>query len=319
MDDFIEDYLAHIAAVIKSRIDLHANNQSDRHLSVNKSGSINSAYSLDEKISDSSSSDGILTSMELIQWMRKNLGMLNDFSIKVFLQQMANYGFLERIDGNPILFPYHHEEEENNNNNHLGHKNLGKNSKIGNLSLEYCFPLPFVTECSPTVEALITSISACLSDINISINECGFLLMTRRCWPDPYISKYVLERLVYSILEWICNEDEKLLIIAREYTSSQIKLPGVRDEMEESSNSKQRESYIPNAAGGGAYLISRRMLKEKYVESWLSTIHDMDEELFCDIVFEQIGRMYENQSQQEEFDDDNLVRHVHTIYCMYIK
>ncbi|CAG8469401.1 8345_t:CDS:10, partial [Diversispora eburnea] len=264
-----EDYLAHISAAIKSRIDFDYFNNND-HLSVN---------------------DGILTSIELIQWMKKNLGMLNEYSIKIFLQQMSNHGFLERIDGNPILFP-----SDDNNNHDENSENLE--------NLEYSFPLPFATECSPTVEALITSISACLSDINISINECGFLLMTRRCWPDPYISKYVLERLIYSIIEWICNEDDKLLIIAREYTSAQIKLPGVRDEME-NVGAGVGVGGKAGSSGGGAYLISRRMLKEKYVINWLLTIHDMDEELFCNIIFEQIGRMYENQRQQEELDDDD--------------
>ncbi|CAG8469547.1 17843_t:CDS:10, partial [Acaulospora morrowiae] len=281
-----EDYLAHLAAVIKSgnESEFAETDRTDFHLSVNMLGA-NLASTADNNVFP----DGILTTKEIIRWMKKKMGFHNDFSVKVFLQQMANYGFLERVDGHPILFNGVNSEESD------GH--------------ECFFPLPFATECSPTVETLLATISVCLSDINISINECGFLLMTRRCWPDPYLSKYVLERLIYSVIEWICDDDEKLLTVAKEYTALHLKPPGVHHEMEEKrsdlGHSSQRSSHVPNTAGGGAYIVSRQMLNEKYLFGWMSKIHHMDRELFCDIVYEQIERVYENKRKHEKSDGDS--------------
>jgi len=270
-----EDYLAHLASIMKTSNDSESGFV-DRHLSVYTSAALTAPspeYSYNFA--------GILTIKEMMNWLRKNLGFHSSYVSKIFLQQMTNCGFLERIDGHPILF-YDEPEEK-----HLDH--------------DCMFPLPFVIECSPTVESLITAITACLSDINISTNECGLLLMTRRCWPDSFLSKYILERLIYAIIEWVCSEDDKLLIIAREYTSSHLKLPGVRDEMEDKRGgaNQRKSSLIPNSAGGGAYIVCRKMLREKYIVNWMSAIHDMNQGLFCDIVFDQIEMFYENKSEED--------------------
>ncbi|CAG8469783.1 6847_t:CDS:10 [Acaulospora colombiana] len=290
-----EDYLTHLASVIKFGIESEL---TDVHLSVNALVA-NLMPSADNNVV---SPDGILNTKELIMWVRKQLGFHSDFSAKILLQQMANYGLLDRIDGYPILFDDANIEGIN------GHECL--------------FPLPFANECSPTVETLVASISACLSDVNVTVNECGFLLMTRRCWPDPYLSKYVLERLIYSIIEWVCDEDERLVLIAKEYTSSHHKPPGVRLEVEEKrgdlGHSNQRmSSYVPNTSGGGVYLLSRQMLKENYVSKWMSTIRDMDGELFCDIVYEQVWRVYEDRRQREESDDDSVFVELKTLHKMF--
>ncbi|CAG8570339.1 6834_t:CDS:10 [Dentiscutata erythropus] len=285
-----EDYLAHIASVIKSSNHFEPSEQDyfDKHLSV---------YSAEANITPSqgtsNNSDRILASHELIKWIQENMKFRSSFSTKVILQQLVNVGFLERIDGHPILFDEDDPE-----------KNI----------VECSIPLPFATECSSTVETLLTAISSCLSDVNISINECGFLFMLRRCWPGPFMSKYVLERLVYSIIEWMNDEDERLLIIGKEYTAAR-RLPGVRDEMEDN---QQQKGYFPNSAGGGAYVISRKMLKEKYILQWLSAVHELNEELFCDIVYDQIKMVYENQNQQEHIDtnDDDFQFHDRMLKCI---
>ncbi|CAG8481558.1 14612_t:CDS:10 [Funneliformis caledonium] len=280
-----EDYLAHLASIIKSSDDSESEFV-DRHLSVYTAATLTASspeYSYN--------STGILTIKEIMKWLRKNLGFHSSYASKMFLQQMANYGFLERINGHPVLF---NDESEG--------KQLG---------YDVTFPLPFVIECSPTVESLITAISACLLDISISTNECGLLLMTRRCWPDSFSSRYVLERLIYAVIKWVCDEDDKLLIIAREYTPSHLKLPGVRDEMEDKrGGANQRTSLlISSSAGGGAYIICRKMLREKYIMNWMSAIHDMNQGLFCDIVFDQIEMLDDNKDEEDVVKETELQSH----------
>ncbi|EXX76329.1 hypothetical protein RirG_034110 [Rhizophagus irregularis DAOM 197198w] len=284
-----EDYLAHLASIIKTSYDSEPG-FIDSHLSVYTAATL-TIPSPD----DSNNPAGILTIKEMMKWLQKNLGFHNSYTSKILLQQMANYGFLERIDGHPILFC---------------------DESVGEILDHDCtFPLPFAIECSPTVESLITAITACLSDINISINECGLLLMTKRCWPDSFLSRYILERLIYAVIEWVCSEDDKLLIIAREYTPSQLKLPGVRDEMENKRNgaNQRQPSAMPSVAGGGAYIVCRKMLKEKYIINWMSAIHDMNQGLFCDIVFDQIEMLYENKSEQDETEFQS---HDRILKCM---
>ncbi|RIB13957.1 hypothetical protein C2G38_2097116 [Gigaspora rosea] len=285
-----EDYLAHIASAIKSSNYSEPSEQDyfDQHLSV-----YDAEANLTSSQGTSNNSDRILATHELIKWVQENMKFRSSFSTKMILQQLVNIGFLERIDGHPILFDDDDPEK-----------------KI----VECLIPLPFATECSSAVETLLTAISSCLSDVNISINECGFLFMIRRCWPGPFMSKYVLERLVYSIIEWMIDEDERLLIIGKEYTAAR-RLPGVRDESEDN---QQQKGYFPNSAGGGAYVISRRMLKEKYILQWLSAIHELDEELFCDIVYDQIKMVYENQNQQEHIDtnEDDFQFHDRMLKCI---
>ncbi|POG81839.1 hypothetical protein GLOIN_2v1502982 [Rhizophagus irregularis DAOM 181602=DAOM 197198] len=287
-----EDYLAHLASIIKTSYDSEPG-FIDSHLSVYTAATL-TIPSPD----DSNNPAGILTIKEMMKWLQKNLGFHNSYTSKILLQQMANYGFLERIDGHPILFC---------------------DESVGEILDHDCtFPLPFAIECSPTVESLITAITACLSDINISINECGLLLMTKRCWPDSFLSRYILERLIYAVIEWVCSEDDKLLIIAREYTPSQLKLPGVRDEMENKRNgaNQRQPSAMPSVAGGGAYIVCRKMLKEKYIINWMSAIHDMNQGLFCDIVFDQIEMLYENKSEQDVITETEFQSHDRILKCM---
>ncbi|RIA95682.1 hypothetical protein C1645_872613 [Glomus cerebriforme] len=280
-----EDYLAHLASIIKTSYDSEPGFV-DRHLSVYNTPSPDDSYN----------PAGILTTKEMMKWLQKNLGFHNSYTSMILLQQMTNYGFLERIDGCHILF---YDESVGESLDH-----------------DCTFPLPFAIECSPTVESLITAITACLTDINISTNECGLLLMTRRCWPDSFLSRYILERLIYAVIEWVCSEDDKLLIIAREYTPFQLKLPGVRDEMENKrSGANQRQPLVlPSTAGGGAYVVCRKMLREKYIVNWMSAIHDMNQGLFCDIVFDQIEMLYENQSEQDT--ETEFQSHDRILKCM---
>jgi len=68
------------------------------------------------------------------------------------------------------------------------------------------FPLPLGFDLSAGVETLVSAIEACLSDLDLSVNEYGFLLLVRRFWPNGLASEYALRRLSHAILSWIFAE-----------------------------------------------------------------------------------------------------------------
>lgn len=68
------------------------------------------------------------------------------------------------------------------------------------------FPIPIGLDVSPNVETLFASVEACLDDIDVSVNEVGFLLLTRKLWPSGMASDYALERLGHMVLTWVLTE-----------------------------------------------------------------------------------------------------------------
>ena len=68
------------------------------------------------------------------------------------------------------------------------------------------FALPLSLDPSANVETLMTAIEACLSDIDLSVNEAGFLLLVRRVWPTEMSTNYALRRLMKTVLGWILAE-----------------------------------------------------------------------------------------------------------------
>jgi len=68
------------------------------------------------------------------------------------------------------------------------------------------FSLPLSIDLSTNVEILVTAIEACLSDIDLSVNEAGFLFLIRRAWPTGMSTNYALRRLMKSVLCWILTE-----------------------------------------------------------------------------------------------------------------
>jgi len=74
---------------------------------------------------------------------------------------------------------------------------------------EYCsFPLPVGLDLSNEVETLAAAIEACLSDLDLSVNEIGLLLLTRRFWYDRMITDDALRRLAKCLISWILAEVE---------------------------------------------------------------------------------------------------------------
>ncbi|CAA7271679.1 unnamed protein product [Cyclocybe aegerita] len=151
------------------------------------------------------------------------------------------------------------------------------------------FPLPLGLDLSLNVETLVSSIEASLTDIDLTSNEFGFLLLTRRFWPSGLASEYGLKRLAGRVLSWILNEDDNLAIILREFVAKQRRLPGVRSDRNEQPwplSTDLRAGPSSLASNGGDYVSSRRALLSRYALPWLLHLHTLDGELYSRILFE---------------------------------
>lgn len=112
------------------------------------------------------------------------LGVHRDVAARRLLVHLHHLGLLERQDSRPSLFDDGMDPER----------------------MQCLFPLPFGFDITLEVETLVATIEACLSDLNLSVNEVGFLLLIRRFWPDSMLSNYSFRRLSKAILSWILSE-----------------------------------------------------------------------------------------------------------------
>ncbi|KIL00116.1 hypothetical protein PAXRUDRAFT_821994 [Paxillus rubicundulus Ve08.2h10] len=152
------------------------------------------------------------------------------------------------------------------------------------------FPLPLGFDLSADVETLVSAIEACLSELDLSVNEIGLLLLVRRFWPDGLASEYALRRLTRTLLSWIFSEDDNLATILRDFISAGRSLPGIRSPSEPvpwpSSRDLRRAVPSSSVNNGGDYVASRRALLQKYVTRWLLALHDQDISAYSRIVFD---------------------------------
>lgn len=126
----------------------------------------------------------IATLAHLRDRMGDMLGIHADPAARHLLVHLHHLGLFERVDSQPDLF------DDNPDPQHL-----------------LCsFPLPFGFDISQDVETMAATIEACLSDISLSINEIGFLLLVRRFWPNGMLSEYTFRRLARAILGWVLSE-----------------------------------------------------------------------------------------------------------------
>ncbi|KAG2054622.1 hypothetical protein BDR06DRAFT_982221 [Suillus hirtellus] len=147
-------------------------------------------------------------------------------------------------------------------------------------SSQHCyFPLPLGFDLSTDVETLVSAIEACLSDLDLSVNECGFLLLVRRFWPSGLASDYALRRLSHAVLSWIFAEDDNLAKILRDFIPQGINLPGVRSGFDGPvwpATHDVRRAQSSSTNNGGDYVAARRCLLSRYAARWLLALHDQD-------------------------------------------
>ncbi|KAI0273752.1 hypothetical protein BC834DRAFT_227074 [Gloeopeniophorella convolvens] len=176
------------------------------------------------------------------------------------------------------------------------------------------FPLPLGLDLSVNVETLLTAIEACLSDIDLSVNETGLLLLIRRVWPTELATEYTLRRLMTSVLRWILAEDEKLAIILRDYIPFGRDLPGVRPGSVHHHWPDPGKTPTSNSSAnnGGDYLAQRRALLKNYVYPWLLALHDQDITFYGQTCFDITVEIAEEMTGVEMPEEmiDMCLRHI---------
>ncbi|KAF9533011.1 hypothetical protein CPB83DRAFT_806739 [Crepidotus variabilis] len=192
----------------------------------------------------------------------------SDDAAKLLVNQLLQLGFIDRKDHQLVPFDDVVQERD----------------------VECIFPLPLGLDLSLNVEILVSAIESCLTDLDLASNEFGFLLLTRKFWPNGLASEYGLTRLAGRIISWILDEDDKLAIILREYIAKQNSLPGMRTSRYVPvwpSHSDNRPAPSANLmSNGGDFVVARRALLSRFAVPWLLELHDLDPMLYCRIIFQ---------------------------------
>ena len=89
--------------------------------------------------------------------LRTDFAIQSDHAARFILDHLHHLSFFDRVDREVRLFDDLSREKEVRCN----------------------FPLPFGLDISTNVESLVSSVEACLTDLDLSSNEFGFLLLTR--------------------------------------------------------------------------------------------------------------------------------------------
>ncbi|KAI8366708.1 uncharacterized protein BYT42DRAFT_540161 [Radiomyces spectabilis] len=328
LNDFMfarEEYLGHVAAIMKSAVPNSAAHvgstthptpaaakrrsagDSRGFLQVMPASSGAERWNdrgLDEGYDEDSVTECIpVTHME--SWISDNLHIKSRLTTQMLLQHMHNLGFLERVNGLATLYTFDTE----------GTSTTTPSDANPHLCI---FPVPYAIDISANVNLLVDTIESCLDDLDLTINECGLLLLTRRCWPDPFMSSYTIERLLYAVLSWLFQEDEKLLALHAEYTASKQKLPGIKRNRWSQSAQAMLASRMKDGTGadrgrqsvqfngtvgmssglGNLYVTSRAALRERYINRWMMIIHDTDSALFTTMIYDVIERIVEERDEE---------------------
>lgn len=268
---FSELYWGHFAAVAKTMInDSDAAELSFRHPFFSHSSEWNTReddifeHELDaaqeQLLAGHSVQSANITLSSLFRFCMRRLGFRSAWTMQMILQEWVKMGLLERLDGELCLFevstmdpispppampvfppvgqelpsPVAPLAQVLPTFQTSSYDSADGKSNIVTYRSVHCL-FPIVTAIDPTsdVEHLIHSIWRCLSSVDLSVNECGFLLLTRQCWPDPFMSDYTTERLVGCVFHWLLLEDDQLVVIHKNYASKGKKIPGVRVGLEE--------------------------------------------------------------------------------------
>lgn len=197
----------------------------------------------------------------IFRFCMSRLGFQSTWTMQMVLQEWVKLGLLERLDGELCLFepalsgtptPGQPPNSSLKGSDRkldivipslrtssfddgpgLSRANSSPSTMLGIRPVPCMFPFVTAIDPSSQVENLIHAIWRCLSSVDLSINECGYLLLNRQCWPDPFMSDYTAERLVGCVFHWLLLEDDQLFVIHKTYSSKGKKIPGVRHGLDE--------------------------------------------------------------------------------------
>jgi len=141
-------------------------------------------------VTPKSSYDTTTHSLEVVSLTQVFDVLADRFCVRVraaarfLLSHLHHIGHFDRLDHHHLLFQGEDQRKQ----------------------LLFRFPLPLGLDISTDVDTLVSAVEACLSDLNLSVNEVGFLLLSRKLSPDGMMSQYALHRLTRSVLSWITAE-----------------------------------------------------------------------------------------------------------------
>jgi len=118
-------------------------------------------------------------------------GLHSDTTARFTMSQLHRLGILTRVDSSLELFSA---------------------SDSTPVDVLCTFPSTLAIDASTSVEALFASIQACLEDLDVSVNEFGFLLLVRRCWPSALMTDYALSRLASIVLAWVLTAEVRITL-----------------------------------------------------------------------------------------------------------
>ncbi|TFK89146.1 hypothetical protein K466DRAFT_545801 [Polyporus arcularius HHB13444] len=236
---------------------------------------------------DSSLDDGaypyeMVTLAHLRDQLGDELNLHSEAAARYLLSHLFHLGFFQRVDSHGNLFDGGPHPER----------------------LQCSFPVPIGLEVSTEVETLVASIEACLSDIDLSINEAGLLLLVRKFWPDGMLTDYALRRLSKAVLAWIVSEDDDLATMLRDYVARGLSLPGVRSGVDVQpwpTPTYVRPTAASSANNGGDYVAGRRALSSRYAARWLLALHDLDVDAYAVMVFDLLVEQAQDLPVSDEF------------------
>ncbi|TDL27495.1 hypothetical protein BD410DRAFT_782583 [Rickenella mellea] len=184
----------------------------------------------------------------------------------ILIGHLHHLGFLEA----PAIFPGHFATYDDPQN------------------ISCSFPIPLGIDLSSDVETLVVAAEVCLGDLDVSINEVGFLFIVRKLWPNGMSSEYALGRVARAILLWLLNEDESLMTILRDYVARGRTLPGVPSVVDSHSwpsGASSRSAPTSSVNNGGDHVARRKSLLTRYAAPWLLALHNRDRVFYSHLLF----------------------------------
>ncbi|TBU65728.1 hypothetical protein BD310DRAFT_803111 [Dichomitus squalens] len=224
----------------------------------------------------------VVTLAHMRDQLGDQLNLHSEAAAKYLLSHLLHLGFFQRVDAQGVLFDGGPHPER----------------------LQCSFPIPIGLEVSTEVETLVASIEACLSNIDLSINEAGLLLLCRKVWPDGMLTEYALRRLSKAVLSWILAEDDDLATVLRDYVARGLSIPGVRSGVDIQpwpNTTQSRPTAASSANNGGDYVAGRRSLSSRYAARWLLALHDQDIEVYAVMVFDLLVELSQELPVADEF------------------
>ncbi|CDO71214.1 hypothetical protein BN946_scf184863.g9 [Trametes cinnabarina] len=224
----------------------------------------------------------VVTLAHLRDQLGDQFNLHSEAAARYLLLHLFHLGFFQRIDAQSRLFDGGPHPERT----------------------QCSFPIPLGLEVSVEVETLVSAIEACMSDIDLSVNEAGLLLLVRKFWPDGMLTDYALRRLSKCLLGWILSEEDDLATMLRDYVARGLNLPGVRsgtDAQPWPSSTYSRLTAASSANNGGDYVAGRRALANRYATRWLLALHDQGVDQYATTVFDLLVELAQDLPVADEY------------------